>query len=196
MKKIPTVFRRDPEDMSRVLDEWHPDCLWVRDGEGVATRKYDGTCVRLEHVDGKVRGWARREVKRGRHQPPGFVAVETDWVTGKTVGWEPIERSSFHKFYLEAIEPAIQFGALVGKLPPEGTYELVGPKINGNPEGAELHRLESHANAERIDWAGPLTFESLREMALWLADEGVEGVVWHHPDGRMAKLKGRDFRRG
>lgn len=33
-------------------------------------------------------------------------------------------------------------------------------------------------------------------MALWLADEGVEGVVWHHPDGRMAKLKGRDFRRG
>ena len=26
---------------------------------------------------------------------------------------------------------------------------------------------------------------------LWMS--GIEGIVWHHPDGRMAKLKGRDI---
>jgi hypothetical protein len=63
VKKIPTVFRRDPEDMKRVLPEVSPGCEWVLDGEGVATRKYDGTCVRLDE-DGK---WlARREVRPGK----------------------------------------------------------------------------------------------------------------------------------
>ena len=27
----------------------------------------------------------------------------------------------------------------------------------------------------------------------WFMHHDVEGVVWRHPDGRMAKIKGRDF---
>jgi len=27
----------------------------------------------------------------------------------------------------------------------------------------------------------------------WMTGRDVEGIVWHHPDGRMAKLKLRDF---
>jgi hypothetical protein len=42
----------------------------VLDGEGVATRKYDGTCVMFDG-DG---WWARREVKPGKTAPAGFVA--------------------------------------------------------------------------------------------------------------------------
>lgn len=53
VNKIPTIFIRD---MSRqpalVTPEWHPDCLWVRDGEGVATHKWDGTSVLVR--DGKL----------------------------------------------------------------------------------------------------------------------------------------------
>lgn len=195
MQKIPTLFVRDPEDMSRVIDEVNPACQWVLDGEGVATRKYDGTCVMLDE-DG--RWWARREVKPGKAAPAHFEPISTDPNTGKTVGWEPIEQSSFAKFHAEALEPLAEFGALTGAAMSPGTFELVGPKINGNPERAEYHRLEPHANAERIDWDDDrdvTPFESLRDMVLWLADDGIEGVVWHHPDGRMAKLKGRDFRR-
>ena len=33
-------------------------------------------------------------------------------------------------------------------------------------------------------------FEGLRQ---WLNDHTFEGIVWHHPDGRMAKIKKRDF---
>ena len=30
-------------------------------------------------------------------------------------------------------------------------------------------------------------------LAEWLTARRYEGIVWHHPDGRMAKLKRRDF---
>ncbi|MEV1157779.1 DUF5565 family protein [Micromonospora chokoriensis] len=188
MRKIPTLFRRDPEDMRRVTSEVHPDCRWVLDGEGVATRKYDGTCVRY---DGE-RWWARHEVKPGKATPPGYQPVMTDDVTGKTVGWEPIEQSAFATFHAEAL------GAIVDQFSgpqPGATYELVGPKVNGNPEKATGHQLVRHGfsapgDAEELSKA-PLDHDGLRE---WLLDHpGWEGVVWHHPDGRMAKLKRRDF---
>lgn len=178
MRKIPTVFRRDPERMSRVLDTPHEDCLWVLDGEGTPTRKYDGTCVMLDESGD---WWARREVKRDKAPPPNFRAEETDPNTGKTVGWEPIDQSAFAKAFATVTG--------VDELEP-GTYELCGPKVNGNPEGLDTHRLISHANAEVLTDV-PRTFEALRE---YLADFPHEGIVWHHPDGRMAKLKVRDFR--
>ncbi|KMS86165.1 DUF5565 family protein [Prauserella rugosa] len=191
MRKIPTLFQRRLDDRRYVDRIINSDCSWVLNGEGVATRKYDGTCVRLDD-DGQW--WARREVKRGKTAPENFMPVETDDTTGKTVGWEPIEQSSFAKFHAEAVEPLTQFGALVGQPMKPGTFELIGPKINGNPEGCMFHRLERHAAAEQIDGL-PLDFEGLREAMRNLDEEGIEGVVWHHPDGRMAKLKVRDFPR-
>jgi hypothetical protein len=98
----------------------------VLDGEGVATRKYDGTCVALDS-DG---WWARREVKPGKQPPVNYQPIETDEITGKTVGWEPIEQSAFAKFHAEAVENTRRIGAGW----PADTYELVGPKVNGNPE--------------------------------------------------------------
>jgi hypothetical protein len=40
--------------------------------------------------------------------------------------------------------------------------------------------------------AVPRDFDGL---ARYLDGLGHEGIVWHHPDGRMAKLKVRDFPR-
>jgi hypothetical protein len=181
VKKIPTVFRRDPQDMKWVLSEVHPDCQWVLDGEGTPTRKWDGTCVKLDD-DG--RWWARREVKPGKTAPPDFDAVSTDPNTGKTVGWEPVEQSSFAKAHAEVMS-----NVLIDKDDLDaGTYELVGPKINGNPEGLTQHELRKHGEHPVGD--APRDFEGLRA---FLADFPHEGIVWHHPDGRMAKLKRRDF---
>jgi len=42
MKKIPTIFKRNPDRMQEIMPEQHPDCGWVFDGEGAPTRKYDG----------------------------------------------------------------------------------------------------------------------------------------------------------
>jgi hypothetical protein len=184
MNKIPTVFKRDPEDMRRLLSEVHEDCQWVLDGEGVATRKYDGTCCMF---DGK-RWWARREVKDGGRWPQEFQQISRDPNTQKTVGWVPMESSSFAKWQAEAVE-LYPGGAAV-----PGTYELCGPKVNGNPEGYDCHVIVRHSGAERLPLVGPFNLEYLRTVVMDMAnDAGWEGIVWHHPDGRMAKLKGRDF---
>ena len=182
MKKIPTLFMRDftaPSNGRYVTDEVHPACQWVLDGEGVATRKYDGTCVMF---DGE-RWWARREVKANRQPPAGFVEVGFDDIADKAVGWEPIEQSAFAKYHDEALVLSLV------NIWPGGTYELIGPKVNGNPEREPVHVLQPHAAADVLVDA-PRDFDGLSR---WLATFAGEGIVWHHPDGRMAKIKRKDF---
>lgn len=190
MQKIPTVFVRDQNDRRYVTNVVTEGCEWVfTDPLAIPTRKYDGTCVMLDD-DG--RWWARREVKPGKAAPHGFVEAAFDDATGKTVGWEPAEQSAFWKYLNEAVQAEAWNGR--GSVPggwQPGTYELLGPKINGNPEATERHYLLRHAGATELGWVGS-TFEELRG---WLAGCGFEGIVWHHPDGRMAKLKARDFPR-
>jgi hypothetical protein len=72
---------------------------------------------------------------------------------------------------------------------PDGTYELVGPKVQGNKDHYGHHCLVSHERAaQQVD--APRNFEDLKG---WLATHNMEGLVWHHADGRMAKIKRRDF---
>jgi hypothetical protein len=180
MRKIPTVFVRDPDDRKHVLPAVTPGCEWVLAGEGVPTRKYDGTCTMF---DGS-RWWARREVKPGKEPPPGFVEVERDETTGKTVGWEPAEQSSFAKLIAEVATNHHE----------ARTYELVGPKVNGNPEAVAEHMLVPHGYSA-MEPEPPRDYVGLRA---YFADgercpARLEGIVWHHPDGRMAKVKVRDF---
>ncbi|MEV0495336.1 RNA ligase 1 family protein [Streptomyces atratus] len=185
MKKIPTMFVRDFDNRpAHVLPEVTPGCDWVLAGEGQATRKYDGTCVMLDEAG---KWWARREVKPGKTPPPNYVVISTDEETAKTVGWEPIDQSSFAKFHAEAVQNHGPSDGITG------TYELIGPKINGNPEHSKVHLLVEHADAQNVV-VPELTFEGIRSTVLALAaSERCEGIVWHHPDGRMAKIKARDF---
>lgn len=187
MRKIPTLFLRDPLTQFRtVTPEAHPDCRWVFDGQGTATRKYDGTCVMFDGED----WWARREVKPGNAEPPNYMRIETDQETGKTVGWEPIGQSAFAKYHARAIGAQLGLDIVRWRV---GTYELVGPKVNGNPERISEHRLLRHADAEVLNLPPRLDYQTCRRAVLDLGQHGYEGIVWHHPDGRMAKLKGRDF---
>jgi hypothetical protein len=192
MRKIPTVFVRDENDRRYVTTDVTPGCEWVLAGEGVPTRKYDGTCVMF---DGSY-WYARREVKAGKLVPAGFESVNFDEMTGKTVGWEPIEQSAFAKYHAEAIAA----GALLDRYPIDtpqagGTYELIGEKINGNPEAMTGHVVVRHGyRAYASDQALrdlKLDHDGLREWLL--AHPEWEGIVFHHPDGRMAKIKRRDF---
>ena len=178
MRKIPTLYLRDENDRRHVTRQINPEAAWVLDGHAVATRKFDGTCTMLDDAG---RWWARREVKPGKPFPPGYVAEETDPNTGKTVGWEPIEQSPFVKAF-RTIEEAPTA---------PGTYELCGPKINGNPESLGRHLLIQHG--VEVLHEVPVDFDKL---AIYLTERAtMEGVVWHGPDGRMAKIKSRDFPR-
>ncbi|MFF4385600.1 hypothetical protein ACFY0G_02220 [Streptomyces sp. NPDC001552] len=184
MRKIPTLYLRDFNARpAHVTTEPNPECAWVLAGEGIATRKWDGTCTMRDEAGA---WWARREVKQGKTPPPHFVTVVTDDETGRTVGWEPMEQASFAKYHAEALA--------YGGTDRPGTYELLGPRINGNPDGFMVHILMFHGWApldERVDLeAAPRDYEGLR---VWLASRPYEGIVFHHDDGRMAKIKRKDF---
>jgi hypothetical protein len=182
VKKIKTLFQRDPDDRRFVTREVESGCEWVLDGEGIATRKYDGTCVMW---DGD-RWWARREVKPGKVAPEGFRSEQHDAATGKTVGWEPAGQSAFAKYIKEAVAGWTGYDR-------PGTFELIGPKINGNPEDCDRHFVMRHEYAD-VYQDVPRDFDGL---AAWLlARPDLEGLVFHHDDGRMVKIKRRDFAAG
>lgn len=214
MRKIPTLFVRDYSDPRRPIltDQVAPGCEWVLAGEGVARRKWDGTAVLVRRDGLAVNGYARRTVAADRYTPAGFLVVETDPNTGHTFGWEPIAQTGYRRAFEQALSEYKYEDTIVdvitdgrgnihahhgtpgpGILP--GTYELVGPRINANPEHLERHHLIRHDTAEPVQFAPRrLSFRALRGCMVQLADMGIEGVVWHHPDGRrMAKLKVRDF---
>lgn len=181
MKKIPTMFERDWNgDRSRVLNQVHSGCEWVLAGEGTATRKLDGTCCMIR--DGKL--YKRQELKQGQPAPDDFEEVNFDEETSKRIGWRPVGDGPEDKWHREG------FANLGGEVI-DGTYELVGPKTQGNPECFDMQALVPHT-VERLAISGdvPGDFEGLKA---YLATQDIEGIVFHHPDGRMAKIKKRDF---
>lgn len=176
MNKIPTMFERDWNgDRSRVLNRIHAGCEWVADGEGIATRKIDGTCCLVR--DGVL--YKRRELRDGDALPADFEKVGYDDETKKTVGWVPVGDGPEDKYHREAFNPSI----------PDGTYELVGPKVQGNPEHYESSSLVDHQETGVFEDV-PRTYEELKA---WMVGRDIEGIVFHHPDGRMAKIKLKDF---
>jgi hypothetical protein len=90
MKKISTLFKKDPNDLGRVMNEVNPENQWVFDGEGIATRKFDGTAVAI--INGEL--YKRYDVKKGRQIPDGAIACqEADEITGHHPHWLKCERS-------------------------------------------------------------------------------------------------------
>jgi len=175
MKKIPSVFMRDYEGNRQVYDEVVPGSEWVLAGEGVATEKYDGTSCMIR--DGKL--YKRYDCKKGRIPPENFEPCEPtrNEYTRHWPGWIPVGDGPEDKWHRHA-----EFKTV------DGTYELIGAKVQGNPYDMDTHRLIKHGIIEIKNC--PVTFESIRQ---YLENHKIEGIVWHHPDGRMAKLKRKDF---
>lgn len=178
MKKIPTIFIRDFENNGKLLNQKNPECEWVFNGEGIATRKFDGTCVKIEC--GKY--FKRREVKKNKTPPADFIEEQLDTNTGKRIGWMPVTDAPEDKHHIEG------YNNMPQPLP-DGTYELVGPKIQGDPEDWQSHALIKHLNAETFGNV-PVDFNELKN---WMSKKDIEGLVFHHPDGRMGKIKKKDF---
>lgn len=184
MQKIPTIFERDPANMSRVVDKVTVGCEWIFAGEGRATIKWDGTCCMVR--DGML--YKRYELKSGRMAPDDFdPCCDPDPNTGKQPGWVPVGDGPEDQWHCEAFRDRRNCDD--PKDIPNGTYELVGPKVQGNPYLYNSHTLYPHGS-DAWQNIGVLTFQSIR---LELDVREREGIVWHHPDGRMAKIKRRDF---
>lgn len=178
MQKIISLFQRNYDGDRRVRDEVVPGAEWVIDGEGDATEKWDGTCCMVR--DGVL--YKRHDVKPGKQAPDGWEAAQAaDPVTGHWPGWLPVGDGPEDQWHRQAWEDG------PGSRRVNGTYELVGPKVQGNPYDMERHELWYHG-ASTLD--APRDFVGIRE---YLEEVPIEGIVWHHDDGRMVKIKARDF---
>ncbi len=178
MRKIISLFQRNYETDRLVRDEVIPGAEWVLAGEGIATRKFDGTCSRVR--EGRL--YKRYDAQSGKPPPDGFEpAQEPDPVTGHWPGWLAVGDGPEDRWFREAL------AAASGTLP-DGTYELCGPKVQGNPDGYQTHTLVRHGSEVLAD--APRSFEGLKA---FLEARSIEGIVWHHPDGRMVKIKRKDF---
>lgn len=214
MQKIISLFKRDYEGNRQVYNEVVEGAEWVIAGEGVATVKYDGTCCKIEdgklykRYDRKLTESANKRMKKDssfvptveNFKPPeGWVAAESEpnKHTGHWPGWCPVSnddpQDQWHReafdFFCEHWDANDCFTEA------NGTYELVGPKIGsnkgGNPYGLEQHFLWRHGVPVAPGMAEPpRDFEGLRE---YFSKHILEGIVWHHPDGRMVKIKRKDF---
>lgn len=183
MQKIPSVFCRNYDGDHRVRDEVVAGSEWVLAGEGCPTVKFDGTaCMFRAGVLYK-----RFDAKKGKTPPAGFEPCQDpDPATGHWPGWIPVlEGNPADKWALEALTKKVNAGGVS-----EGTYELCGPKINGNPEGLASHELLRHGSCVVITTRKLTSFPEIREL---LEEMPIEGIVWHHVDGRMAKIKRKDF---
>lgn len=197
MHKIPLLFKCLEH---HVFPEINPAAAWVLDEPSIAHRKYDGTCMLFQNDI----WYARREVKPNKSLPTNFITVEYDKNTGKTFGWVPAIEGSFVAQWQEALtSPPMDCDVLNMRegLYESGTYELIGPKINNNPEHVSHHRLMPHKNAQQLGDIQTLELDLVQDVDQVYADLKrtlfylpVEGVVFKDKNmQKMAKLRRKDF---
>lgn len=183
-KKIPTLFVREFGERGGVvsISPIVQDTLaWVLAGEGEATEKVDGTAV--ARIDGK---WYKRfDAKYGRKVPDGAIPCTThrDPITGHWPHWTPADLESREDMYLAA---AIKNTPWIGDS--DGTFELVGKHIQGNPYGLDDDFLERHGRIKMKDC--PRTFDGIRE---YLRTHEIEGIVFWKDGEPRCKIKRSDF---
>jgi hypothetical protein len=168
-----------------VVDEINPGYEWVFEDESVmAIEKLHGTNVSILIQDGIIVGiWNRTE------RVPFFNKGKKWLIEGVL--------NSFERGYMEFLPDGQHFG------------ELIGPKVNGNPYKLKEHLwipFSSFAqeHLKYKSWGKyPKDFKTISEWFKELiplyssminGQDGrengfVEGIVFTHPDGRMAKLR-------
>lgn len=183
MKKISTLFKKDPQDLGRVFNEVNPENEWVFT-DGIPTRKYDGAAASI--INGEI--YKRYDAKKGKKVPDGAISCQAaDLITGHHPHWVKCSRDKNEdKYFFEGYDSLLETGKVI-----DGTYELIGEKINSNHERIQGHRLVRHGHHVLIGLMTPMTFNNLKH---FLEQMDIEGIVFHHKsDGRMCKLRKSDF---
>ena len=186
MEKIPTLFQRD--ETFKVVDKVRPGCEWVLAGEGTPTEKLDGTNVRLTVRSGQL---VRVEKRRNPSPKQKHLGIIDGWYVDADE-FAPDDRWIFE---------AARNTALKDWPDGEHSCEALGPNIQGNPLGLEKHLCLPFNMQAPVFGDAPRNYAQLQA---WLEhvqsrfNPGhlAEGIVFHHPDGRRAKIKRRDFFRG
>jgi hypothetical protein len=178
MKKISTLYKKNPENLALVINELDESNAWVLENS-TATRKFDGTASAIIESE----PYKRYDVKAGRQVPLNAIPCqEPDAISGHWPHWVKCDRTNnADKFHFEAFDKLETIE--------DGTYELCGPKVQGNPENFTEHVFVKHGS-EVLD-VTDYSFEGLRK---FLENNDIEGIVFHENGGdRMCKIRKTDY---
>jgi hypothetical protein len=178
MIKLKTLFKKDSNHKATSEIQ----CLWVANDGVKAYIKRDGTACMIKKGVLYKRYDAKINKKTGKRKTPPIGAISCcppDNVTGHWPHW--VKCGEGDKYHAEA------FNCLLDKA--DGTYELCGPKINGNNEKLTTHVLINH-KSEPINQ--PLVI-SYSGFSGFLSELNHEGVVFYGPNNEMCKLRRVDF---
>jgi len=177
MKKISTFFKKDQADLSKVINEIDSENLWVLD-YGIPTRKFDGSACAI--IDGLL--YKRYDVKKGRSVPDEAIPCQDpDEKTGHWPHWVLcVPLNPADKYFFEAFSVSLT----------DGTYELIGEKVQGNPEKIKGHKMVLHGS--EVLNLQDFSFEAIKQ---FLQENDIEGIVFHDSSGqgRMCKIRKKDF---
>jgi len=183
MEKIPTLFERGPD--FRVVDRPRAECQWVLEGEGTPTEKLDGMNVRLTVRQGRV-------VRVEKRRNPSRIQKQQGIIDGWYVDAD--ENGREDRWIFEAVRGTNVAGWPDGEHP----CEALGPNIQGNPLGLAANLCVPFNRSAPVLDGVPRSYEGLRDFllaadSLFSPGHRAEGIVFHHPDGRRAKIKGKDY---
>lgn len=184
MKKISTLFKKDIHNLGRVINEINPENNWVFEGKAMATQKFDGSACAI--INGRL--YKRYDAKKGKTAPEGAIPCqEADLITGHHPHWVACDITKKEdQYFWEGFNALAKLGKAE-----DGTYELVGEKIQNNPENIKGHLLIKHGS--RILDLESLDFDFIKNY-LSNPENDMEGIVFHHTaDLRMCKIRKSDF---
>lgn len=210
MEKIPSIFERG--ENFKVINKVTKGCEWVFRGEGKATEKLDGANVRLTIRNGFV---VRVEKRRNPSTSQKVNGIFHSWYTDAHPDrpenkW--IHEAAEHtqtwswpdgEIPCEAMGPKIQGNPLgleqhiCVPLTDFTEFVEVGDDEDGFWENDFKPFLESCAELPVYD-VPDRSFDALQALLFDLDSKYspghlAEGIVFHHPDGRRAKIKRKDF---
>lgn len=192
MRKIHCLFERDWSQDVPARPELNDGMGWVQDPHVpvVPTEKYDGTCVLITENN----YWKRRTLDPGDQPPPNFeLAAGGLDENGQRRGWVPVEEGDPNdQYHMKGIR---NFMWEFDKIPPPGTYELVGPKIQDNPYDLDRHMIWRHGKNvySSLRFKG-FEYDHVRNLLRGLRGKYGEGFVLYELGGsRLAKITRRDF---
>jgi hypothetical protein len=155
-------------------------------GEGRATEKVDGTNIRLTVRSGQL-------VRVEKRRNPSKVQKQQSIIDGWYVDADEFAKEDKWLF------TAARGVAISGWPDGEHSAEALGPNIQGNPLGLERNTCLPFNLDAPVYKNVPTRFEELRVFLNTLDSRFspghlAEGIVFHHLDGRRAKIKRKDFR--
>ena len=197
MQKIKTVFKIDRET-GLAIPEVMPDSTWYLQDDARATEKHDGRAAAV--IEGKLYVRYDRKIQDKYRHLVGKVEITEDMLKDKPLEGIACEelhdpKTGHHPFWVPPTEQWIldafeQYKKEVEL--PDGTYELVGPKVRCNVYGLKQHEFWRHGKTV-VDLKDR-SFEGLKQFLK--ENPRLEGIVFQKVENNIclfAKVRQKDF---